>query len=350
MNKPAPEFQWETLFQSPDNYLLEFIEQQALFVRMTRESYNRSIFTDRQRIVPAHPAGQGVNLDRLLERSDTELVQRPLRFIFHLAHGGSTLFARALDCPGRDLVIREPVPLRQLAVERLAGHSMMFPEERWMRKLRLVTGLLGRRYREPEPVLVKANVPVNFILPELLSLDKGSCGVMLYSGLTQYLASVLKSPDHQRWVVNVMGQLAGGVREIDGISSVMIDKLAPPQAAACLWLVQMYQYSRALALCPNLRTINSDVFFEQPGKTLQAAADFMGLGFSAAEIQEIVDGDLFTTHAKQPGIAYDNATRKADLERLALKNRGDISEGLKWAEKYLPKFDLPETLPSPLIS
>ena len=350
MNTTAPDFDWDALFHDPDMYLLEFTEQQALFILMTRENYSRSVFTDRQRIAPAQPAGRGINLDSLLERSDSESVLRPLRFIFHLAHGGSTLLARALDSPGHSLVIREPSSLRQLAIERLATHPMLFNQEHWMRRLRLATGLLGRRYRETEPVLVKANVPVNFILPEILSLNKDSCGVMLYTGLQQYLTSVLKSPDHQRWVVNVVRQLAGGVKQIQGLSSVMVDRLSPPQAAACLWLSQMYMYVQALELHSNLRTVKSDTFFEQPAATLQAASDFMGLGFSAAEIQKIVAGDLFASHAKKPGLAYDNAARKADLEHHALENQDDISAGLEWAETWLPGSGVPEVLPRPLMA
>jgi len=350
MNTTAPDPQWEDLFRNPDLYLLEFTEQQALFIRMTRESYYRSIFTDRQRIVPAHPEGHGINLDRLLERSDSESEQQPLRYIFHLAHGGSTLLARALDSPGHSLVIREPFPLRQLAAERLATHPMLFSEERWMRRLRLVTGLLGRRYQESEPVLVKANVPVNFILQELLPLNKDSCGLLLYSGLTQYLVAVLKSPDHQRWVVNVLRQLAGGVKQIPALSSVMVDKLTPPQAAACLWIAQMVQFVRALDVFPNLRSLQSETFFDQPADTLRAAAGFMGIEMTDDEVKTIVAGELFSKHAKNPGQVYDNAARKEEYRRQLADNQPLISEGLKWAEGYLSQLDLPEVLPRALFA
>ncbi len=122
MNTAPPVFQWNDLFYKPDNYLLEFTGQQALFIQMTRESYGRSIFTDRHRIVPAQPSGRSIDLNSLLARFDAESIPlRPLRFIFHLAHGGSTLLSRALDYPGRSLVIREPFPLRQLAGEYLSA-------------------------------------------------------------------------------------------------------------------------------------------------------------------------------------------------------------------------------------
>jgi hypothetical protein len=349
MNKTAADFQWEGLFHSPDMYLLEFTEQQALFIRMTRESYYRSIFTDRQRIIPVDPKGRGINLDRLLDRSDLESVQQPLRFIFHLAHGGSTLLARALDSPGHSLVIREPSPLRQLAVERLATHPMLFNQEHWMRRLRLVTGLLGRRYQESEPVLVKANVPVNFILPEVLSLHEDSCGLMLYSGLTQYLVAVLKSPAHQRWVVNVIRQLAGGVKQIPALSSVMVEKLSPPEAAACLWISQMVQFVRALDVFPNLRSLQSETFFDQPADTLKAATGFMGIVISDDDVNRMVAGELFSMHAKNPGQVYDNAARKNEYRRQLADNQLLISEGVEWAEGYLSALDIPEVLPRPLI-
>jgi len=349
MSKTAPDPQREELFHSPDMYLLELTAQQALFIRMTRESYYRSIFTDRQRIVPAHPEGRGINLDKLLGRSDAGLVQQPLRFIFHLAHGGSTLFARALDNPGHSLVIREPSPLRQLAVERLSTPPMLFNPEHWMRRLRLVTGLLGRRYRESEVVRVKANVPVNFILSETLSLQKNSCGVMLYTGLEQYLVAVLKSADHQRWILNVIRQLRSGVTQVEGLSSVMADRLTAPQAAACLWIAQMVQFARALDTYPNLRSLRSETFFDQPADTLRAAAAFMDIDISADEVNRIVAGDLFSCHAKSPGQAYNNVTRKGEYCRQLADNQQLISEGMDWAAGYLSQLDLPAVLPRPLL-
>lgn len=38
-------------------------------------------------------------------------------WIFQMAHCGSTLLARALDDPGASLVLREPLSLRQTAVQ-----------------------------------------------------------------------------------------------------------------------------------------------------------------------------------------------------------------------------------------
>ncbi|HHH43375.1 MAG TPA: hypothetical protein ENK49_04485 [Gammaproteobacteria bacterium] len=351
MNTPPPGFEWDALFHRPDHYLLEFSGPQAVFVPMTRESYARSIFTDRQRIVPAHPSGRGVDLNRLLARFDAESIpSRPLRFIFHLAHGGSTLLSRALDCPGRSLVIREPFPLRQLAGEDLSAIPGTMDTALWEKRLRLVVALLGRRYSDSEAVIVKANVPVNFILPQLLATQEDARGILLYSGLRQYLVSVLKGPDHRRWVGNVIRQLEGGVKRIAALSSVRVAALAPPEAAACLWLAQMVQYVRILEAHDGMKSLDSDVFFEQPQATLQAIADFYGLELSHGELEDIVAGELFSRHAKLPGRSYDNAARKADMERHARENERDISEGLRWAERFLPDLDLPPVLPAAIIS
>ncbi len=351
MNTPPPAFEWDELFHRPDHHLLEFSGPQALFVPMTRESYARSIFTDRQRIVPAHPSGRGVDLNRLLERFDAEAIPaRPLRFVFHLAHGGSTLLSRALDCPGRSLVIREPFPLRQLAGERLSAVPGTMDMALWEKRLRLVTALLGRRYRDSEPVVVKANVPVNFILPQLLALQEDSRSLLLYSGLQPYLVSVLKGPDHRRWVSNVIRQLEGGVRSIEALSAVRVAELSAPEAAACLWLAQMYQYARLLETHAGVKSLDSDRFFDRPLESLRAAVEFYGLELSQAELEGIVAGELFTRHAKLPGQRYDNAVRKADMERHTRENRQDIEAGLRWAEKFLPGLDLPGVLPNALVS
>ena len=340
----------EVLFQRPDFYLLEFRGPNAFFVRMTRETYLRSIFTDRQRIVAASKRAWGMPTGKLMSQYESQnLPQPPLGYIFHIAHCGSTLLARALDHSSELLVYREPSPLRQLAVEFTATPDEAYDGGTLVRRLQLVTGLLGRTYESSQAAIVKANVPVNFILPQLMQLNPNSCGILLYAPLRGYLLSVLKSPQHQQWVSSVVRELAGGIKRIELLAEVVSETLSPAKAAACLWLAQMLNYRQMVESTDRVRTLDCEILFDRPADTLAAAFALFGVELAAEEIRNIVSGDLFSHHAKLPGFRFDNMARKAELDQLADTLGDQIKEGTAWVSEVMAPQDVPEELPNPLV-
>lgn len=340
----------EVLFARPDHYLLELSGPNAVFVRMTRDTYLQSIFTDPRRIVAAGPQAWGAPLGNLLNLYEEQQLPRPkLGYIFHVAHCGSTLLARALDRALKLLVYREPYPLRQLAAEFAATPASALDADAWSRNLRLVTALLGRTYEPPQTAVVKANVPVNFILPQLMALNPDASGILLYAPLRGYLLSVLKSPQHQQWVSGVVRELAGGIRRIDALAQVTPETLTPAQAAACLWLAQMLNYRQLLESNDRVRSLDCELLFDRPAETLEAAFALFDVDLPPEKVRKIVDGDLFSHHAKTPGIRYDNAARKAELEKLAETLGPQIDEGIAWALETAGPEGVPDELSNPLV-
>ena len=125
------------LLEKPDYFMWRFDGPNTIFARMTRETYQRSIFTD-QRIVAAHPQPIRIETDRLAQ-SFRGLEKKPpqLSFIFHVAHCGSTLLARALDIETKTLVYREPFVLRQLAVILAENNWPDSPPSLWSEALEM---------------------------------------------------------------------------------------------------------------------------------------------------------------------------------------------------------------------
>ena len=344
------EFDPGVLFVRPDLYLLEFAGPNAILVRMTRDTFRRSIFTDRQRIVAASPEAIPVSTAGLTEMFESQRLPQPqLGYIFHVAHCGSTLLARALEEAAGLLVYREPAPLRQLAVEYVASMNEPPPEAMWSRRLQLVTALLGRSYDDDALTLVKANVPVNFIIPQLMELNAESRGILLYATLGNYLLSVLKSPQHRRWVTYVVRELAAGIRRVSQLADVEPHSLTPATAAACLWLAQTLTYASLADSSDRFRTLDCEMFFEQPADCLQAALGFYGVDAAADRVRAVVTGDLFTHHAKAPDVEFDNAARKAELEKLSASLGTDIDEGRQWVRDRMAGADIPAALPNPLL-
>ena len=338
------------LFSKPDIYILEFQGPHAVLVPMSRESYRQSIFTDRGRIVTAGEQIWAVEQAHLVDLHESLGIEpQPLRYIFHTAHCGSTLLARAFEGISDCLVYREPYPLRQLAVAFVS--EIRTPQMRggWDQLLRLICTMLGRRFDESQPVLVKANVPVNFVLPQVLGLHPDSTGILLYSSLRTFLLNGMKSPAHQQWVRQVVNETSPAIKSIEAMAAVELATLSPAQAASCLWLAQMYQYTRILQARGGLRTLDCETFFERPFETLQAVCEFFGLDPSEDELLTVVAGELFSKHAKFPGLRYDAAIRRADLESQALAFADQVSEGMAWADHFLGPLGIPAVLPDALL-
>jgi hypothetical protein len=303
---PSP----EALFATPDHYLFAFDGDRAVFRTMDRAAYERSIFLDR-RINPTSEAAFEVPLAPLIEWYEQQGPAVPRTgWIFHIAHCGSTLLARALDLPVRSLVLREPLALRQLGVQRIAGDP----------RLPLTAAVLGRRYRPEAPAIVKANVPVNFIAADLLALDPEAPAIFLYFPLRTYLLAILRSEAHCGWVMNVTSQLPGAPAGGDVV-----------ERAAWLWLTQMQLYDAALTRFPGARSLHAEELFGAPRDTLAAAAAHFGMEMAATELDAIVNGPLFATYSKGSGQPFDNAARLAQQAEAAARLGSELDRARHWA-------------------
>ena len=329
------------LFTNPDFYLFGLDDDHALFLPMDRASYARSIFFD-ARIKPLQQQMIRVPLPPLFAAMLHRHIPVPdICWIFHMAHTGSTLLSRALDRAGENLVIREPMTLRALGVT--AGATVdrePVPKDR----LGLAIAMLDRRYAADQAVIVKANVPVNWIIPDLLERSPSPKAIFLHFGLEDYLTAILRSPNHRKWVDHVSAEIRLGDHPEIG----PLDKLDNAEKAAALWLYQIRLYSRALETYPGTHSLDANTLFDQPALSLKTSSDYFECPISDGEVQKIVSGDLFATYAKNPGAAFDNSRRKARVAEARLALASDIELARRWVEPRLSSMPLPTRLANPL--
>lgn len=317
---------FDDLFTSPDHYLQSFEADHATFVPMDRAAYHRSIFLDR-RISPAHEERLAIPVDALVPRIPPA---QPTSWIFHMAHCGSTLLARALDDPGAGLVLREPLALRQSAIRRDGA------------LLRLSLAMASKRYRPDAPTLVKANVPVNFLLPDIAAADTTARAILLYLPLRPYLLAILRNEDHRVWLRNVTTQLAPYLGDWSAYGDA--------QRAAALWVAQATAFAETLAALPKARTLNAEVFFADPVPVLTAAAVHLGLPNDRAALERAVAGPLFSTYSKNPGVAFDNAARLAREAGVAAAIAPDLAIAEDWAARHPARAALDAALANAALS
>jgi len=322
------------MLTSPDDYLFAFEGDTAIMLAMDRAAYRRSIFLD-ERIDPASEAARHPPLASL-----TAAAPPPMGWIFHVAHCGSTLLARALDTGDR-LVLREPLALRQLAIDAATGTR---PVD-WANKLALVTALLARRYDAAPMTVVKANVPVNFILPDIMATTPEAPAILLHFPLGDYLAAILRSPASRQWLRGITQTLrpaivahAGGLPDDDA------------GRAAALWLAQMQVYEAAMARFPNVHSLDAEALFGDPSAVLTAASALFGAPMAANAVAAITSGPLFKTYSKNPTLAFDDLARRARQQAQAEALAPEIAAARDWVAARTRDTPLPATLARPLVA
>ncbi len=309
------------LCTSPDHYLHAFDGNDALFVPMDRAAYRRSIFLD-NRIDAAGVGSMRVPVGALSEYQTATL---PTGWILHIAHCGSTLLARALGELGDNLVLREPLALRQTALQ---------PDGK---RLALALRLLGKRYPGAGPTAIKANVPVNFILPEIAATQPDAAAIFLYYGWRDYLLAILRSDNHRAWLRNVTLQLGGALGDLS--------ELPDAERAAALWLAQMRRFAATLAAMPQARSLDAERFFADPARTLLAAAARLDIATDANRVTQIVAGPMFSTYSKKPAAAFANADRIARRAQLEATLAAELDQAGRWLVRHGPDAgDLMQTM------
>ena len=127
------------------------------------------------------------------------------------------------------LYLREPLALRQTAIQRDPA------------RLPLGTGDARRNAIAADaPTLVKANVPVNFLLPPARrGAARDAPAILLYLPLRAYLLAILRDENHRGWLRHVTTQLAPYVGDWSALNDA--------ERGAALWLAQVETFTAALS-------------------------------------------------------------------------------------------------------
>jgi hypothetical protein len=333
----------QDLFGDPALFLHQLDGKDALFQKMTREDIVRSIFLD-GRIRHGNRPNFRVPLARLLaEATPDALPLHRIGWIFHVAQCGSTLLARALDQSDRSPVLREPMALRQLGVMAGAdGRSTAAPSPDL---LRFVVAMLGKRWEADRPIVVKANVPVNFIAGRILALDAEAPAIALHFPLVNYVAAILRTEGHVRWTENVFAELRLG----DSPYAASAPPSTTGEKAAVLWFAQMKAFESLLQTFGGARSLEASLLFDRPAETVLAAARLFDIEVSEPEAREIAAGELFRSYSKNPALDYDPEVRLAREAEAMRRLAGEIAEARSWAEAARERHGLAEALDRPLF-
>jgi hypothetical protein len=348
---------------------LEDVE--AHFVPMSRRRYRAFSHLDR-RMAPSIRGNHRLTLRHLLERRDEiESSSRPVTYVFHTAFCGSTLLADSLDQDRVCLSYKEPLSLSQMCLAKpCSERPPAVTEIEWRELSRATVALLSKVFQSSETALIKPSNACNNSIPELLSATgEPARAILLYSNLTDFLCSILKSDARRHWARQGLEWTTPASPSHDLLATIDRRRLPDGPAAAYLWLWQIYAFLDACEspYRSSVRSLDCERFFSRPEETLSTASEFLRLPLTTARIRAITSGAGFRTYSKagrgatpmaallgrlqvaaRLGEAFDAAKRRSILDRTAAEHRDEIKSALAWVRDVTRDRPVEGALPNPL--
>jgi len=345
MNRAAVPNVLARLVESPDAFLWDFRENLALFVDMDRQAYHRSVFLD-DRIDRRSDSLVTVETNRLLEYAEAHRAPpKKLAYLFNTALCGSTLLSRAMDRAGKIMVYREPMALAHVARIAPQGVDVDALPDRWTLLLDVTLTCLSKSYAGERLVIIKPTVPVNFIGAPLMQQHPENCGIVMYLTLESFLLKVLRGPKRRQWATTVLSNQRVRLEALTGIAS---DRLTVPCAAACLWLLQIRSLQDLQRQFTNVRSLNADMFFDDPAENLERAFELFGCGAKDIDVAAIVGGEIFSRYSKNPEQGFDQAVANRKKEQLRQTIARDLADAQAWVDRNVECFSVATRMDRPL--
>jgi hypothetical protein len=312
------------------------------FARATRDDHRRAVFLTDEELAGAASPRAAAFRDAVACGSDA-----PLHFIFHSAYCCSTLLARAFDLPGVSMGLKEPQILNDLSGWRARGAR---PEE-LARAMTGVLSLLARPFGAGEAAVVKPSNLVNGLAGLMLHVRPGARAVFLYAPLADFLGSIARKGMWGRlWVRELLvKQMQEGLINL-GLQGEDYLRLTDLQAAAVGWLAQHALMDQLIARfgAARVRTLSSRELMQAPDVAMRHLVGHFGLPVRDAALKALVDGPVFTRHAKSDE-GYDAAAREAARQEGAVLHGEEIEKVVAWAEAVAGNAGVPLVLPARLV-
>jgi len=302
---------------------LDVEKDQVFFVRMGEAAYRAASFLD-DRVLSAAAPGNWMPWDKAAELAAAARTPRPLQFIFHTGHVGSTLLSRLIDETGVTLGLREPLPLRTLADLADTG-SPQFDA-----KLRVFLKFWSRGFPATKVVVLKATSSCGRIASRLLAASPASRAVYLNLRAEPYIATLLAG-------ANAMTDLRGFGPERARRAQAILGDIAQPatvgELAALSWLAE--SLSQQAAVRDNgerVMPLDFDRLLNKLGHTMNTVLDHLGVPYPPGFAEAIGRSPVLTRYSKAPEHAYSTTLRQQLLLQARNEHAQEIRKGLAWIE------------------
>jgi hypothetical protein len=321
---------------SPDVYLqkVDLARDAALLVQLSESGYRSASFLD-DRILTSDIKGSWVGLRHVVEAAQSLGASKPLHFIFHTGHVGSTLLSRLLDESGCVLSLREPLPLRTLA----DAHDMLGQPESLLSSHHfdaLEQALLkvwSRGYPGTHSVVLKATSSACRIAARLLERHGGARAVYLNLAAEPYLATLLAGKNS---AIDLRGHGPVRIRQLQARVATPLPQLhalSLGELAAMSWLAETWnQHDVVARMGARVVELDFDELLADVAGVVRCVAAHFELPVDPRRLDEIARSPVLTRYSKSPDFEYSPEVRRELLRQSRQNNAGQIAAGLHWIE------------------
>jgi hypothetical protein len=320
---------------NPDLYpqKLDLRRDAVLIMPFTERGYREASFLDDRILSPEANWVSVPALRAVMTNADSI---RPLHFLFHAGHAGSTLISRLLDETHRVLGLREPLPLRTLAQMHDAMGQPPLPvtREQFEDQLETFLQLWSRGYSWTQAVVIKATSSAGRLASPLLAMRPDSRGVYLNLAHDVFLATMLS---RSAAIADMQGFAPERILRLSrliGDFGRSLQAMSVGELAAASWLTErLTEEEAARALGERLLHIDFDSFLHDPFKGLAAILAHFGLAIPRDEVERIATGPVMRRYSKAPDeFAYTAELREQILAQSREANRAEITRGRMFLE------------------
>ncbi len=322
---------------SPDAYPqnVDLVRGLVLVVRLDARAYRMASFLD-DRILGPETRGAWLHGTAVTEAARQVANPRPLHFILHAGHVGSTLVSRLLDETGSVLSLREPLPLRMLAdaSDVLARPESLLSAPQFEALLDMCLRLWSRGYGGTRAVIVKATSSAGRLGDRLLAARPESRAIYLNLAAEPYVATLLGGANS---ATDLRGHGPGRMRRLLARYPhpvAPLHSLSGGELAALGWLVESLTERDLLERFPRrVKGLDFDRFLvDVPGEMGRVLAHF-DLPCDPDVLAGISRGPMLLQYSKAPELPFPPDERNARLAESRRVNREEIAKGMAWLER-----------------
>ncbi|WP_395647418.1 hypothetical protein [Terricaulis sp.] len=307
------------------------------FVRLDREAQRRAIYLD-QRFLARAPKSMPAPIHELPVDAIAARAQ-PMHFVFHTSFCASTLMARALDVPGVAMGLKEPAVLLSFADAWAGGRRSPGAST----VLNAALNLLSRPLAPGEINVVKPVNIVNYLIPIFMNWRRDTKAIVMHSTLDAFLRAIARRGlEGRNFARGVHHQLSTAIPLEHGLSAEDMVRMSDLQIAAMAWLMQTAFVSSVVKIFgpERIRLLNGDRFVAEPAPTMSRLSAFFGLAMNDQQISDLVEGPVFREHSKQPMLAFDASSQKAQFENTGTIHFEELNAVRAWARRFAARLDL----------
>jgi hypothetical protein len=322
---------------SPDAYpqKLDLNSEKVLLVRLDAAAYRAASFLD-DRILAPTTQGAWLRTADVEDASRRVTNGRPVHFIFHTGHVGSTLVSRLLDETGSVLSLREPLPLRTLAEahDGLGRVDSLISSEQFDLALGTFMRLWSRGYASTRSVVVKATSSAGRLSAPILAGSEGSRAIYMNLRPEPYLATLLAGRNSP---IDLRGHGPERMRRLQsrvGTALEPLYRLSIGELAAMSWLAESWtQRDSVTRFAGRVIALDFEAFLANVADCMAQILGHFALPGDAGYLAHIDRSPALTRYSKAPEHGYTPDVRAEVLRESRRQNRAEIRKGLDWLER-----------------